>query len=53
VCFFTRFQFREGAFACSWLTLVSTHLAFAISLFATSDAPIMLLASLFFASAGV
>uniref|UniRef100_A0A7S3R236 Uncharacterized protein n=1 Tax=Dunaliella tertiolecta TaxID=3047 RepID=A0A7S3R236_DUNTE len=45
-------QFREGAFACSWFTLVATHTVFAVSLFASSDAPIFLLSSLFFAAAG-
>eukprot|EP00983_Pelagomonas_calceolata_P017395 545444-Pelagomonas_calceolata.AAC.5 len=44
--------FREGAFACSWFTLVATHTVFAVSLFASSDAPIFLLSSLFFAAAG-
>lgn len=46
-------QFREGAFTCSWLTLVATHLAFVSSLVFTSEAAVLMVIGLTFSMAAV
>ena len=51
VCYlFDALQYREGAFTCSWATLIAANIAFYASLLTSSDAPVLLQLGLLFAN---